>query len=310
MNDQLKGTSKTVMTCYDLLDVAPIGGVIDFTDGKYNRDPKISYEQAQINQVEYLLDEARCVKGSKLLDLGCGYGKVLRRVGLREARGIGITISDYQVRRCLETGLDVRLMNYTSIPTEWNDNFDCVVANGSAEHFVQVRDALEGKADRIYANMFSIMHRIIKPRGRFVTTIMHDNSNINPEEIIRGSAAYPRGSPNFHFARVMLEDLGGWYPKKDQLAKCAEGKFELVKREDGTQDYNWTAESWLAAIKESLKTNLLVYPAIIGKILRHGKRAVSMLDTWAVAQSWEWHFRSNKEGETPITLYRDTWQRV
>ena len=310
MNSPLKNSAKTVITCYDLLDVAPVGGVIDFTDGKYNDDPSTSYEQAQINQVEYLLDEAKCEKGSTVLDLGCGYGKVLKRAGLRGASGVGITISEFQVKRAHSMGLNVQLLDYKNIPESWSNTFDCIIANGSIEHFVQVKDALDGKSDEIYAEMFKICHRILKPKGRFVTTIMHDNSNIDPKQIVRGSYAFKRGTDNFHFARVLLEDLGGWYPKKDQLEKCAKGKFELVKREDGTQDYNYTAEGWLLSIRQNLLTNPKVYWPIIVKIMRHGWRAISMLDTWVVAQSWEWHFRKRKDGTTPIRLYRDTWQKI
>lgn len=207
-------TAKTVVTCYDLLDVAVHGGVVDFTDGKYYGDPKLPYDQAQKNQANYLLDQARCRRGSELLDMGCGYGKVLRRAGARGAIALGITVSAQQVERCVKGGLTVQLLNYRNIPSSWNNRFDCVIANGSAEHFVQVKDALAGRADAIYKEMFSICHRILKPGGRFVTTIMHDNSNIDPAEIIRGSGAFPRGSDNFHFARVMLEDFGGWYPQK------------------------------------------------------------------------------------------------
>ena len=54
--NNLGNASKTVRTCYDLLDVALAGGIEDFTDGKYLGDPSLSYEEAQNNQVEWLLD--------------------------------------------------------------------------------------------------------------------------------------------------------------------------------------------------------------------------------------------------------------
>ncbi len=309
--DFLKGTSKTVMTCYNLLDVAVAGRITDFTEGKYNGDPKKSYELAQDHQAQYLLNEARCGSRSEVLDIGCGYGRILEtanRFGAKKT--IGITISPQQAVRCRKKGLDVRLMNYRNIPQEWNNNFSAVIANGSVEHFVQVKDANEERTDRIYEEMFNIVHRILKKNGRFVTTVIHDNTGLNPTDLMKGSVAYNRGSTNFHFARILKEDLGGWYPKRGQLEKCTQGLFTLENSEEATQDYHFTSEAWLQAIKQSVKKDPKVWQAIAGKIIRHGWRAISMLDTWAIAQSWEWQFRQNAEGKTPTLLYRDTWKRV
>ena len=308
--NSLRNTPKTVITCYDLLNVALAGGISDFTDGKYFGKSDISYEEAQVNQAQYLLNEAHCTNNSKLLDIGCGNGRILETAKTMGAEVLGITISEPQVTYCIKKGLNVLLMNYKNIPKSWNNRFDCIIANGSVEHFVQVKDALEGKQDEIYREMFEICNRILKPKGRFVTTIMHDNSNLDPAEIIKGSSVFPRGSSNFHFARVLLEDFGGWYPKRGQLEKSAEGLFKLEKSEEGKEDYHLTSEAWLKAIQENVKTNPRVWLAIITKVLKHGRRAISMLDTLAVAQSWMWQFRQDSSGKTPTMLYRDTWQKM
>src|SRR5438105_15562760 len=79
-----------VSTCYSTFDAFfPAFGFFDLTEGIYgNRD--ISFEQAQINQRDYLLDQVRCGNNSRILDIGCGYGTLLRQAADRGADGTGI----------------------------------------------------------------------------------------------------------------------------------------------------------------------------------------------------------------------------
>ncbi len=94
-----RGTAPAVRTCYDLLTVVPACGVTDLTDGKYvdDRNDRAAYLAAQERQAEYLLDQVRCGPGTRLLDIGCGYGRILEHAGRRGAQAIGITISPPQV---------------------------------------------------------------------------------------------------------------------------------------------------------------------------------------------------------------------
>ncbi|MEX0641359.1 MAG: class I SAM-dependent methyltransferase, partial [Pirellulales bacterium] len=148
-----RGTAPAVRTCYDLLEVMRAAGMTDFTDGKYldDRNDRSAYLAAQERQAEYLLDQARCGPGTRLLDIGCGYGRILEHAARRGARPVGITISAMQMADCRWRGLDVRDLNYRDIfrgaDESWACAFDAVVANGSLEHFVQPADAAAGRAD-------------------------------------------------------------------------------------------------------------------------------------------------------------------
>ncbi len=77
-------------------------------------------------------------------------------------------------------------MNYLDIPNEWNNSFDCIIANGSIEHFTQVKDATHGKQDEILRNFFKICHRIMKPDSRLATTVMHFTEKTDPSIIAKG----------------------------------------------------------------------------------------------------------------------------
>src|SRR3954471_2006062 len=160
-------TASAVRRCYDLLTVVPACGLTDFTDGKYvdDHNDRAAYLLAQERQAEYLLDQAKCGRNTRLLDIGCGYGRILEHAARRGARAIGITISPPQVAAGQARGLDVRELNYRHIFGEadslrhstfkaseatWEHAFDAVVANGSLEHFAQLADAVAGRTDEIY----------------------------------------------------------------------------------------------------------------------------------------------------------------
>lgn len=313
-------TAPTVRTCYDLLTVAPACGVTDLTDGKYfdDRNDQAAYLTAQERQAEYLLDQVHCGPGTRLLDIGCGYGRILEHAERRGARGIGITISPPQVAADRARGLDVRELNYRNIfcesnppappfegaDSEWEHAFDAIVANGSLEHFVQATDAAAGLSDEMYEELFAVCRRLLVDEGRFVTTAIHckEPGQFDPADIARGHRAHPVGSAEYQYA--MLVDLfGGWYPEPGQLERCAQPYFDLVVEEDGTHDYHLTSEYWLRQFQRSLYTNPRAWWAIARQFARRPRAAWDMLRLQLVDQSWAWQFRP----PAPMRLLRQTW---
>lgn len=310
-----------VRTCYDVLTVLPACGITDFTDGKYvdDRNDRDSYLAAQLRQAEYLLDQANCGPGTRLLDIGCGYGRIVEAAGRRGAAAVGITISRPQVMSCQARGLDVRELNYREIVLETTrppatavkqgelkqHMFDAIVANGSLEHFVQIADAAAGRADEIYASLFAICHRLLINRGRFVTTAIHfrDCGQFDPWKIARSSRALQRGSPEYQYA-LLVEQFGGWYPEPGQLKRCANKLFDLVAEEDGTHDYHLTSEYWLTRFKRSLPIDPRAWWAVTRQFSLRPRAAWQMLRMQLFDQSWVWQFRP----PAPMQLLRQTWQ--
>jgi cyclopropane fatty-acyl-phospholipid synthase-like methyltransferase len=305
------------------LDIAPLCGVTDLTDGKYldDRNDRSAYLAAQDRQAEYLLDQALCERGTRLLDIGCGYGRILEHAVKRRARAIGITISAQQVARCRCQGLEVYELDYRDIfrsphtnaplapPYEggehaWQHAFDAIIANGSLEHFVQAADAAAGQADAIYEEMFSICRRMLVSGGRLVTTAIHfrEKGQFDAAEILRGSAVHPRGSPQFQYA-TLVETFGGWYPEPGQLERCANSCFELLEENDGTYDYYLTSEYWLRRLKWSLATKPNVWWAVLAKFRQHPRGVCRMLRSHLWDETWYWQFRP----PSPMRLLRQTW---
>jgi cyclopropane-fatty-acyl-phospholipid synthase len=297
--------------------------VTDLTDGKYLDDcnDRSAYLGAQERQGEYLLDQALCERGTRLLDIGCGYGRILEQATRRGAAAVGITISPQQVARCRARGLNVFELNYRNIfglpqtnppltppykggEHPWEHAFDAIIANGSLEHFVQVADAAAGRADAIYEEMFAICHRLVVPGGRLVTTAIHfrDVDQFDPSEILRGSVAHPRGSAEFQYA-TLIETFGGWYPEPGQLERCSNSNFELVEMDDGTHDYHLTSEYWLRQLMRSLVTRPSVWSAVLGKWRKAPRATWRMLRSHLWDKAWYWQFRP----PAPMQLLRQTW---
>jgi cyclopropane fatty-acyl-phospholipid synthase-like methyltransferase len=317
-----RATAATVRTCYELLTCVPACGITDLTDGKYvdDRNDRAAYVAAQELQAEYLLDQVECRRGTRLLDIGCGYGRILEHAGRRGAQAVGITISPPQVEANRSRGLDVRELNYRNIFAEtnsprplhdkeaeflWEHAFDAIVANGSLEHFVQIADAAGGRVDEIYEEMFAICRRLLFDGGRFVTTAIHyrEVGQFDPVEIARGHHVHPRGSDNYQWA-LLVETFGGWYPEPGQLERCAEPYFELVAEEDGTYDYHLTSEYWLRRFRRSLRYNPRIWSALARQYRAHPQAAWNMFRVQLIDLSWVWQFRT----PTPMRLYRHTWQ--
>jgi len=306
-------TARRVVTCYSLFDAfMSRAGFTDLTDGMYENDSNRTYEQAQARQAEVLLDRADVSAERRVLDIGCGYGRILKAAGSRGAKGWGITVSPEQVKRNMDAGLNVRLQNYKHLGPEWDGQFDAVVANGSLEHFAQPEDAAAGRDDAIYRHLFETVHRLLDPNtagAKFVTTAIHFRRRPDPLLLLGAESALARGSEEFHLARVLSHGFGGWYPVVGQLESCADGLFRLVHQEDGTEDYRRTSDACLAASSRRIHSlgGLPIWLRAIPLMLRHPVQTVRLYQCIFGSESWNWQFR----GDLPSTqLLRQTWERV
>lgn len=305
-------TVPTVVACYSVFDYFfPACGFTDLADGMYEADPARDYETAMAAQAESLLDRAGVGLGSRLLEIGCGYGRILKAAQTRGARAWGITVSPEQVRRDVAAGLNVRLQDYKHLGNEWNGQFEAVIANGPIEHFVQPTDALAGRDDEIYRHMFETVHRLLDPNhknARFVNTTIHYRDRPDPACLLQSPSTFSFGSNDFHWSRL-ARSFGGWYPVRGQLEACAHGRFRLVDEEDGTDDYRRTSEVWLSVVRRRLKSfgGIGVWLKALPIFLRRPAQSIRMLRCMLGSESWNWQFRGNP---APTILLRQTWERV
>jgi cyclopropane-fatty-acyl-phospholipid synthase len=305
-------TAPTVVACYSVFDrIFPACGFTDLTDGMYEGDRGRTYEAAQARQAEALLDRAGVGPGSRVLDIGCGYGRILRAAAARGAAARGITVSPEQARRGGVAGLHVTLIDYRHLGPDWDGQFDALIANGSLEHFAQPADATADRDDDVYRGLFAVAHRLLDPEAaapRLVTTAIHFRRRPQPADLLRPPSDFPAGSEGFHWARL-ARSFGGWYPTPGQLERCAAGRFRLVDEEDGTEDYRLTSEAWLAGVRRALRSwrAARVAWAALPALAFQPLHTVRMLRCMLGSESWNWQFRGDP---SPAVLLRQTWERV
>ena len=301
----------TVVACYAAVDrFFPACGLFDLTEGMYHGNPETPYEQAEADQLDYLLDRIQCGPGRRVLDLGCGYGTLLERARLRDAAGVGITISSEQLKYCRHKKLDVHLLDFRAIPAEWDRTFDGVIANGSMEHFVRPADAAAGRTDDIYRHLFARAHRLIDPdstaRCLATTTIHFVRKPANPLDLMRNPFAFHWGSDNFHWA-VLERGWGGYYPEIGQLRRCADGYFDLIEEVDGTEDYRLTSEEWVRRVRKAMLSLRLAKIAVrsLPVLVRSPGQFLTLLLSVLFSESWNWQFQPPN---APTRLLRQTWE--
>ncbi|HER26938.1 MAG TPA: methyltransferase domain-containing protein, partial [Rhodospirillales bacterium] len=94
------------------------------------------------------------VADEKILDLGCGHGKLTGKFADLGADVTGVDASPEQIAACHKLGLNARVLSGESL--DYNGDFDAVFSN-AALHWMQ-------KADDVIAGVY----RALKPGGRFV----------------------------------------------------------------------------------------------------------------------------------------------
>ena len=134
-------------------------------------------EEAQENKYRLIFDKLRLQEGDRLLDIGCGWGGMVRYAARRGVRAIGATLSREQAvwaqRAIDEEGLgglaEVRFSDYRDIR---ETGFDAVSSIGLTEH-IGVRNYptyFRGIRDRLRVGGLLLNHCITRPDNRLRPT--------------------------------------------------------------------------------------------------------------------------------------------
>lgn len=302
--------TKLVELCYTLVHAAEAVGIRDLADGEY-LPTDTSLEEGIERQLNYLLDQVGCDRpGFRLLEIGCGYGHLLRLAKQRGARAVGVNLSPEQVRYANDNGLQAYCCNYRDLlkATEWHGQFDGVIANGSLEHWVQPEDVQAGRMNSIYQESFAIAHRALDPgasEARYVTTAIHVKREVKPEYLLTPWYRQPRGSDRRHFS-LLHNWMGGYYPVDGQLAACAAPYFSLEAERDGMLGYKIANDYRMARMLRGLYTNPKLVWRIARSLVRHPWITLTMIECYFIEKTWDWQFWG---ADPPMKLLRHTWRR-
>jgi cyclopropane-fatty-acyl-phospholipid synthase len=185
---------------------------------------------AQIQKLDHHIKAADAGGKSNVLDIGCGWGALLRRLVTRwdVKRAVGLTLSPSQAAWISEKpvhGIEVRVESWRDHKAE--KPYDAIISIGAFEHFCHVGI---GPADKLlaYREFFSFCHRNLVDGGRLsLQTIAYVQPTQNVPALISEKI----------FPESELPLI--WEP-----IAAAEGKFELLALRNDAEHYYRTLRLW------------------------------------------------------------------
>ncbi|HEX5191726.1 MAG TPA: class I SAM-dependent methyltransferase [Solirubrobacteraceae bacterium] len=234
-----------------------LGELADFSGAKYEGDFSLTLEQAQRRKHDYVAEQLRITPGSRVLDLGCGWGALLADIRRRGAVGVGVTLSGAQAAACRRHGLDVHLRDAREVTIDSLGAFDAIASLGAFEHFCSREDYRAGRQEQIYRRLFEHVAEMLPPGGRlYLQTMVFGPRMIDIEA---ASLDAPRGSDAWYLALLEKQFPGSFLPfGSEQVIETAQPSLRLVSRVSGRLDYIETIRQWRRRFGErSLRKTLL-----------------------------------------------------
>lgn len=215
-------------------------------------EPGDTLDTAQTRKFDYLIEGARAPGSARVLDIGCGWGGMMRRMvdahGVRQA--VGVTLSSAQqdwIRGWDDSRVEVRLENWADHEPE--APYDALVSAGAFEHFARADDPRERNVEA-YRDFFRFCHRVLKPAGWLgLQTICKGNARLDREAI---------DNARFIWKHIFNESEVPWVA---DVAQASEKRFETFAVRNDPDDYRRTAIAW----REGLNRNRDEIIALVGE---------------------------------------------
>lgn len=193
-------------------------------------------EAAQIRKIDYHINQARAKGAKRVLDIGCGWGPVLRRLvevhGVEKA--VGLTLSKAQAEWVKSLGnsqIEAYLENWADHHPD--EPYDSILGVGVLEHVAKL-ELSETEKVEAYRNFFQHCHQWLKPGGWMaLQTGIYGNMRREDFSQFIATEVFPESD----------------YPSLAGLAKASERLFEIVAIRNDREDYERTCKAWLSRLK-------------------------------------------------------------
>ncbi|WP_167759306.1 cyclopropane mycolic acid synthase family methyltransferase [Mycobacterium sp. PS03-16] len=209
----------------------------------YYERPDMTLEEAQIAKIDLALGKLDLQPGMTLLDVGCGWGAMMKRAVERyDVNVIGLTLSKNQralgqeILDAVDTtrSREVMLRGWE----EYEQPVDRIVSIEAFEAFPKER----------YKAFFDLCHRIMPGDGRMVLqTIMGHPLKRWPEMGI------PITMTDLRFMRFIAKEIfpGGSVPcDEDVIEYSTAAGFSVAEQQDLTEHYVRTLDTWAKSLEE------------------------------------------------------------
>jgi cyclopropane-fatty-acyl-phospholipid synthase len=199
-------------------------------------------EEAQMAKIDLALDKLQLRSGMTLLDVGCGWGSVMKRaVEKHDVNVIGLTLSKNQSVYCQhlldELGSDRSRQVFLRGWEQFDEPVDRIISIEAFEAFPKER----------YAAFFETCHRILPAGGRMVLqTIMGHPLKRWPDMGI------PIVMSDLKFMRFIAKEIfpGGAVPCDEDIAEYSGAAgFSLEQTQYLNEHYVRTLDTWAANLE-------------------------------------------------------------
>jgi cyclopropane-fatty-acyl-phospholipid synthase len=243
-------------TTIDKIFRLSIGETGDYSGAKYDGDFSMLLEEAQRAKHVFIADSLGIKKGSKVLDMACGWGPFSKYITQeRGAISIGLTLSQGQAEACRKNGLNVLVRDCRYVKPEDFGLFDAIACIGGLEHFCSVEEWREGNQEKIYRDFFQTLYNLLPKGGRFYMQTMTFSINMIAYEDFDIHAK--QGTAPHVCALMVKEFPGSWLPYGPEMViRNATPQFKLISQSSGRLDYIETIGQWR---KKFRKFNLKKY---------------------------------------------------
>ncbi len=244
-------------------------------------------EEAQENKYRLVFDKLRLQEGDRLLDIGCGWGGMVRYAARRGVRVIGATLSRAQAewaqRAIAEEGLqdlaEVRFSDYRDVP---ETGFDAVSSIGLTEH-IGVRNYpsyFRSIKDKLRTGGLVLNHCITRPDNRTQSTGAFIDRYVFPDGELTGSGTIISTMQDVGFEVRHEENLREHYALTlEGWCRNLEANWDAAVAEVG----EGTARVWglyMAGSQRGFERNVVQLHQVLGVKLDHQGRAGLPLRPW------------------------------
>jgi cyclopropane-fatty-acyl-phospholipid synthase len=233
--------------------------------------------------------------GSRVLDIGCGWGPILDAVTRRGGTALGLTLSSNQWQYCRSRNLDARLLDYKKADPCELGKFDAIVSVGAFEHFCNIPEYRDGRQDRIYKEFFDFCDAVLKDRGRLFLQTMIWGQTVPDPELLRPMTA--QDSLEGILFRLTKFYPGSWLPvNKAQIVKSASRSFECIASSNGRLDYIETLNRWGQLNKNLYKPS---------RILRTTTAAIRLIPKYVLDPDFRIQVSSVRNNDQQVCFQRE-----
>ncbi|HVA98873.1 MAG TPA: class I SAM-dependent methyltransferase, partial [Bacteroidia bacterium] len=243
-----------------------------YSGARFDGDFSMTIDQAQEKKHKFIVDNCNIKKGSKVLDIGCGWGAFVNYMNNMGVNTTGVVLAQGQADACLKNGMNIKQIDSKTITPEMFGKFDAVTAMGSPEHLCSVEEYKAGQQEKVYDTYMKQINSLLPVGGRFYCQTMVFGPNmVKFEDIPFGKVDIWKKSFTNEELMAMICDVfpGSWLPygKEGIINPALKNNFKLVSIDSGRLDYMETIDRWSEKFMQFSLKKYLYFLTLIPRYL-------------------------------------------